>query len=250
VDDQPADEHLSEISTVWTMVFQAHGSTVAQTASAAREMLLERYCGAVHRYLVAAVRDPHVAGELSQEFALGFVEGKFRNADPDKGRFRDYVKTALFNLIRKHHKKQSRQPVGLDLALAEPAAPQETAESDETFLSGWRDELLARVWEALARIEAQTGQMYFTMLDYRARHKTSSAQMAEKLSHRLGKKLTAAGVRQTVHRGRDKFADLLIEEVARSLETDQAEPIEQELIDLGLMSYCKDALARRFPPQK
>jgi len=249
VDDQP-DEHLSEISTVWTMVFQAHRTQAAQAASAARELLLERYCGAVYRYLVAAVRDPHVAGELSQEFALGFVQGKFKNADPEKGRFRDYVKTALFNLIRKHHKKQSRQPVGLDMATAEPAAPPETAEADETFLNGWRDELLARVWEALARIEAQTGQMYFTLLDYRAKHKTSSAEMAEKLSRRLGKALTAVGVRQTLHRGRDKFADLLIHEVARSLESDQAEPVEQELIELGLMSYCKDAFARRFRPQK
>ena len=30
----------------------------------------------------------------------------------------------------------------------------------------------------------------------------------------------------------------------------QAEPIQQELIDLGLMSYCQDAFARRFLPQK
>ncbi len=249
MDEHPRTDHLSEISTVWTMVFKAHKSNEALAASA-REMLLERYCGAVYKYLVAAVRDPHVAGELSQEFALRFVQGSFRGADPEKGRFRDYVKTALFNLIRKHHKNQNRQPVGLDLAVAEPAAPEETTDSDEVFLQGWREELLARVWEALARIEAQTKQPYFTFLDYRTKNKTSSEEMAKKLSHRVGKSLTAAGVRQTLHRARDKFADLLIEEVARSLETSEPDALQQELIDLRLMTYCQDAFERRFPPQK
>jgi hypothetical protein len=58
--------------------------------------------------------------------------------------------------------------------------------------------------------------------------------MAQVLGHRLGKPLTAAAMRQTIHRAREKFADLLIDEVARSLQTGDVERLEQELIDLGL----------------
>jgi hypothetical protein len=77
-----------------------------------------------------------------------------------------------------------------------------------------------------------------------------SAQLAERLAARLGRPFTAAGVRQLVHRGRELFGDLLVGEVARSLQVDAATPeganrVEEELIDLGLLfSYCKAALER------
>ncbi len=244
--NEELQQHLSRISTLWTMVFQAHREG-PEKAAPAQAVLLQRYCGAIYRYLLGAVRDPNVADELAQEFALNFVQGSFKGADPAKGRFRDYVKTSLFNLIRKHHRRQNKQPLGLDLEVAEPAAPEETAEMDQTFVQGWGNELLARAWEALAQIEAQTGQLYFTMLDFRTKNpEVASARMAELLSVSLGKKFTAAGVRQTIHRGREKFADLLLDETARSLETSDADKIAQELVDLGLLSYCKDAFDRRF----
>jgi RNA polymerase sigma-70 factor (ECF subfamily) len=71
-----------------------------------------------------------------------------------------------------------------------------------------------------------------------------SAEMARQLQARLGKPLTGAGVRQTLHRARERFADLLLEEVARSLETSEVDRLEQELIDLDLLTYCRDALDR------
>jgi hypothetical protein len=69
--------------------------------------------------------------------------------------------------------------------------------------------------------------------------------MAARLGARLGRPLTAAGVRQTLRRAREKFSDLLLDEVAHSLQTADPGAVEQELIDLGLLSYCQDALQRR-----
>jgi RNA polymerase sigma-70 factor (ECF subfamily) len=69
--------------------------------------------------------------------------------------------------------------------------------------------------------------------------------MAEQLGARLGRPVTSAGGRQTLHRARAKFADLLVAEVARSLETSAPDRIEQELLDLDLLRYCKPALSRR-----
>jgi RNA polymerase sigma factor (sigma-70 family) len=212
----------------------------------AQEKLLERYCGAIYRYLVSVLRDPHAADELAQEFALNFVKGNFKGVDPERGRFRDYVKTALFNLMRKHQRKRAKEPGTLDSHVAEPAVEPDVAGDDAAFLKGWREELLARAWEALADFESQTGQLYHTMLHYKTRHpEESSAAMAEQLSARLGKKINAPAVRQTIHRAREKFADLLLDEVARSLAASDKEQLGQELAELGLLAYCQDALQKR-----
>ncbi len=41
-----------------------------------------------------------------------------------------------------------------------------------------------------------------------------------------------------------KFADFLLQEVARSLQTSERDRLEQELIDLELLAYCRPALER------
>ena len=69
--------------------------------------------------------------------------------------------------------------------------------------------------------------------------------MAAQLGARLGKPLTAGGVRQMLHRARDHFAAALLEEVVHSLETPTPECLEDELLDLGLLDYCRTALKRR-----
>ena len=69
-----------------------------------------RYSGAVHRYFLTAVNNPDEAEELDQEFAIRFLRGDFRRSDPEKGRFRDYVKRAVQNMISDYYrrKKSSR----------------------------------------------------------------------------------------------------------------------------------------------
>src|SRR5260370_459103 len=79
----------------------------------------------------------------------------------------------------------------------------------------------------------------------RRRPEWSSPQLAKEMGRRLGKTLTAAGLRQTLHRAREKFADLLLEEVAHSLEAPTAERLAEELLDVGLLDYCRPALERR-----
>jgi RNA polymerase sigma factor (sigma-70 family) len=239
------DEHLSHIVTQWTVVFNAHRAKDA-TITAAQAMLLQRYAGAIYRYVLAAVRDPNAADDLAQDFALGMCKGYFKNADPNKGRFRDYVKTSLAHLIAKHFQRQKKQPLGMDENVSEPAvAAEETPAGDDTFEKNWRQELLNRAWEGLAEVERSTGQLFHTFLEHRTRNpQTSSARMAEEFGKKLGKRLTAESVRQTLHRARQRFAELLLEEVAHTVESRQRDVLEQELLDLGLYEYCKDALLR------
>ena len=232
---------LSRIATVWTQVFQAHRGD-GGAVSAAQQALLLRYSGAIFRYLMAAVRDADVADELAQEFALHLLEGKFHAADPGRGRFRDYIKTAVLNLVRRYKRKQGRLPMNLAPEVDCP----DQAEDHNRFDIGWRNELLSRTWEALAKSDQERDQQFHLMLSYRTQHPdASSAQMAEELSKMLGRTLTAAGVRQNIHRAREHFAQLLIDEVGRSLQTGDITLIEAELAEQGLMVYCREAIETR-----
>jgi RNA polymerase sigma-70 factor (ECF subfamily) len=239
------DRPLQHISTLWALVSQAHAGP-PELITAAQEQLLQRYRGAVYRYLLAAVRDPDAAEDLAQEFALRFVQGRLRGADPRQGRFRDFLRGVLAHLIADHHRRRP-PPLPLPDGPREPAGP--PAEDDGAFLVSWRQELLARAWEALAAVEGQTCQPFHTVLRFRSDHpELRSTEMAERLAARLGKPLTAAGVRQTLRRARDKFADLLLHEVAQTLQQPTADRLGQELADLELLQYCQPALDRYRPP--
>jgi hypothetical protein len=119
-------------------------------------------------------------------------------------------------------------------------------EPDEPFLSHWREELVARAWEALQASEASTGQPYHTLLRWKTEApQTRSAELAARLSARLGKACTDNAARKLLHKARILFAELLVEEVARSLSSSDADELERELIDLGLLDYCRSALKHR-----
>src|SRR5579863_1945780 len=233
--------NLGDIATHWTSVRQAHQGSGTEVERA-RQELMERYSGAVYRYLLGALRDPDAADDLFQEFALRFLRGDFRNADPQRGRFRDFVKTALYHLIVDHQNRRKRGPAPLpQQELADPDEP-DLYYSEQEFLASWRAEVLGRTWQALDEAGREAGQPFFDVLRLRAEEPDlSSAAMAERLSARQGRPLTAEWVRQNLKRARERFANLLLDELARSLDDPTRERLEQELIDLGLLAYCQDA---------
>lgn len=234
-------QRLSHISTLWTMVLQAHGGP-ADAATAAQRALMERYSGAAFRYLLGAVRDPDTAGELAQEFALRFLRGDFRRADPGRGRFRDYLKKSLIHLIVDFKRAQQASPRQLADAFEPAVSDPESMDSERSFLTSWRQELLDRTWKALAEVQRD----FHAALLFRVENPdVPSAKMAEQLSGALGKSLTAAWVRKALQRGHEKFAELLIAEVAISLEESTPEKLRAELQELDLLKYCRSALGRR-----
>jgi RNA polymerase sigma-70 factor (ECF subfamily) len=242
VDRPNSETRLSGVQTLWSQVRLAHADASA-ARQAAREALLRRYAGAVRRYLVAVVRDREAADDLAQEFALRFLRGDFRNADPGRGRFRDYVKVAVLNLVTDHHRRQKARPV--PVPPDELNRPDSTDADDGVFRESWRDELLDRAWDALAAVERETGRPLHTVLTFRAANpKASSTEMAAQVGARLGKAVTAVGVRQTLHRAREKFAELLLDAVADTLESPGRDRLGEELEELGLLDYCKPVLER------
>jgi RNA polymerase sigma-70 factor (ECF subfamily) len=239
MDRDSLQQRLSRMSTLWSVLFQAHAGTLDAVA-AAQQRLLERYRGAVYRYLLGAVRNPDVADELSQEFALRFVRGDFKNANPERGRFRDYLKTALRNLVGDHQRARQRWPQPLAADVPETAAAAE-ADADD-FLTGWREELLERTWQALE----QANPAYHAVLRQRIDNlEATSAELAQRLSVSLDRPVNAPWVRKTLQRAQEKFAELLIDEVEGSLGQATPEQLRQELEGLDLLRYCGSVLARR-----
>lgn len=240
------DERLSRISTAWTQLHQAHQGTREQRGAAV-EAILRRYQAAIFRYLLRAVGDPNAAEDLAQEFAVRFVEGRFHNADPERGRFRDYVKTVLFHLVDDYRKRQAREPRAESLDRDEPAASA-GVEAEQAFQADWRKELLEQAWKGLAALQQESGTPYYDVLRLHVEHPELGArEMAEHLSARLGKALTDNHVRKLLERARKQFAHRVVEETHRSLGVCSRDQLEEELADLKLLKYCQGILRRGGP---
>ena len=233
-----ANDRLSRITTLWTMVFQAHGQA-AESALSARQRLVQRYSGAVYSYLLGSLREREAAEDLFQEFALRVVRGDFGRADPGRGRFRDYLRRSLINLVHDHQRARQAWPKPLPHS-PEPAAP--TPEEEQSFLTSWRDELLERTWRELA----QAQPAYHAVLLFRVQNPdVPSPQLAEEVGRQLGRALSADTARKILQRAHAKFAEVLVDEVAVSLDQPTAEELEAELRELDLLKYCRPALQRR-----
>lgn len=238
------DRRLSEIHTLWSVVRQAHDDD-AEAARDAQRRLLAEYGGAARRYLLAALKTEDAADEAFQEFSLRFVRGDFKHVCPERGRFRSFLKTCLYHLIVDQQRRRKKMMTG-DMGVAEqvavaPAAPD--CEADAAFLRSWRDDLLSRAWQRLCEDEQRSGKPYHTVLRTRAEQPAaSSTELAAIVSGKLNREITPANMRVLVHRARELFATFLLRAVTDSLSESRRELIEEELIELQLLDYCRAAL--------
>ena len=235
MDASETDDRLSRIETQWTAVLRAHGQSV-DGAKSARDRLLVRYSGAVYRYLLGAVRDPDAASDLCQEFAVKFLRGDFRRVAPERGRFRDYVKRALVNLANDYHRARQAGPRALEIDAAAPELP-----SEDDFVGGWRQSILDQTWKALA----EDNPTFHAVLALRIENPDlPSGEMANRLTAQLGKPMSAENVRKSLQRAHGKFAELLLDQVADSLDEPTVEDLAGELEALDLLRFCRSALDR------
>ena len=241
---QNPNERLSQISTLWTALIQGADVRTDATRRQAAEFL-DRYQRAVSGYLVRAVHDPDRAAELFQEFALRYLKGDFRHVDRDRGRFRDYLRAVLINLVRRSH----RTPPAAVPLVDEPAVAAGDPDDGE-FLAHWRQTLLDIAWQTLETEQADGGPPYYSVLRLRADYPDdNSAALADRLTAGFPTRggFTDAGVRKLLQRSREVFSDRVVAEVARSIPTRDRDRVAQELIDLGFFSFCRKALDRWHP---
>ncbi|MEZ6127958.1 MAG: sigma factor [Planctomycetaceae bacterium] len=239
--DEDDQSRIDGISTHWSLVDQAHDGFAAD-AMAVRSQLLHRYRGAVYRYLLSIVKDDDLAEELSQEFALNFLQGGFHKASPDRGRFRDYVKTSVVNLVRAHHRGRSKAPGPLpeNLSSAQNSTADLSGDGGD-FERHWRQELLDQTWAAMKRDRP----VHYRLLRLRLNAPDlTSAELAKQYTEKHSAPMTSANVRKTLERAHRHFADLMLQEVAAGLVSPTLDDLKRELTVLDLLKYCGPAVDR------
>lgn len=231
---------LSRIETQWSLVIDAHAQDGNQ-ARMVREVLLKHYAGAVFRYLMGAVRDREAAEELTNEFAVRLLQGKLHRASPDRGRFRDYLKTVLINLVNDYFRSRRDQPSQLSVDRAGLAVNPDTPDLDElsTLEDCLHDQFLDVAWLRLS----ETNARYYAVLKARVADPDATArQLAEIVSTQLDCEMKSASFRKTLERARLKFASLLVDVVREASEPDSPDELRRELKSLGLLGYCEPVL--------
>jgi RNA polymerase sigma factor (sigma-70 family) len=233
---------LDEIPTRWSLLRLAHRDTVSSTAEA-RNALVLRYAKAIRNYVGALIRSEQDADEVAQEVVVRLLRGQFASADPQKGSFRRMLTVAAHNLVRSYWAKQRRQPAG-DVDLSNIADEPEPSTLEVEGLTSWKETLLDLAWKALEDHErSHPGTIACTVLRLRAHHPDDDSEtLAGRLSLKLGRPFRADALRQQLRRARVRFAEALLEEIARGLDDPSPERVEEELIETGLMPYVQDLL--------
>ena len=70
-------------------------------------------------------------------------------------------------------------------------------------------------------------------------------KLAKEVEARTGQTVSYANFRKTLQRARGRFAQLVYQVVAESLRDPSPDRIAEELAELGLLRYCRSAVAKR-----
>lgn len=218
---------IEHISTCWPMI---HNPV----------QFVMRYAPAIRKYVSALVRNPHDADEVAQDFLVRVLDKGFCPENVTRGRFRDYLKAAVRYSAISHLRRTRPAQVSAEQldSLAQP-----NAAADHEWASEWRTCLLERVWQGLELHEQKTGSPFHTVLRRHTEFPDATSEThAAAVSKSLGRAIRADNYRQQLHRARQHFAKLIVDEVRQTLQLPTAESIEQELADLQLLPYVRDCL--------
>lgn len=200
-----------------------------------------RYARAIQKYVAAIVRDPHDAEEVAQDFLVRVFDKGFCPENVSRGRFRDYLKSAVRYVAISHLRKRRSSELSEEM-LASIVQPD--SDADLAWSSEWHDCLLERVWQSLELYQQQTADnlFYSVLRQHTENPAAGSDEHAARLSEQLGRPVRADAFRQQLHRARKHFAKLIVAEVRQTLQEPTGETIELELIDLDLMPYVREFL--------
>ncbi len=252
-DDETGFKRLGDVSTCMTDMNALRQADEPKLAHDAQARLLTRYRGPILQYLRHEMPDVGDAETVFQDFAVHFLEGRFRGFDPGRGRFREYLKRSLRNLVRDHHRK--RPPyIALPPDLSDPTTRDDPGRIERKAFSDFvRSDILHRAFASLDEAErAQPSSMLSTALRLRIQDDSlTSADIASIITSRTGRRTTEESVRKAIYKSRQHLWTSIINQIRSTLENPTFNNIEQEVIDLGLHSlFRKPSFSSREPSVK
>lgn len=226
--DEDSGRRLEQISTSWTGLHDPIRFVMT-------------YGPAVRRYLRALLSDEHEVDEALQDLLVQVTEKGFTRVDPERGRFRDYLKAVVRNAARARLRRRPPDRAG-GAELAQ--LPDASASAEAAWLAEWQRCVLNKAWRGLERHQrAAPGNLFFTVLRLAGEHTDEdSRQLAERAAIEAGQPLSAEAFRKQLSRARRKFAELIAAEVAQTLHEPTSEEVRAELAAVGLLESLRPYL--------
>lgn len=208
------------------------------------QLALERLCAAYWYPLYAYVRrsgnGPEEAKDLTQGFFAHILEKEmFAAADPERGRLRTFLLTALQNFLRAEWRKTQRQkrggglaPLSIDEVTAEDRYAREPADAltpEAIYHRRWALTLLEDAMTAVRAEYAEQGkgELFETLKPTLAGEEDVPFSA---LGARLG--LSEGAARVATFRLRKRYRERLLETVAASLDAGSEGEIDEEIAAL------------------
>lgn len=213
------------VTTDWSLVASA------QRLSPAAEAALEKICGNYWRPLYAFVRSEGSSHEEAQDLTQAFFERLLARRDLDvvrreKGRLRSYLLASLKNFLHGERSRimtvkrgGGRRPIPLEELTERASAkllPADDRSADKNFERRWAVAVLEQVF---TRLEAEYRASAKTQLFERFKtilaedDPRSQAEIAREFS------MNENAVKQAFHRFRQRYREVLREEISRTVST-------------------------------
>jgi RNA polymerase sigma factor (sigma-70 family) len=222
-------------TTHWSVILAATRSDTTR-AQAALARLCQTYWYPLYAYVRRRGYEPHDAQDLTQEFFARLLEHKWlAQADRERGRFRTFLLSAMGHFLANEWDKARTQKRGggvemvpLQLDSAETRYGRDPADPltpEQCFDRRWALALLDEVLNALRRehIAAGTEQLFDTLKPCLVGDRQSQPYAA--LGASLG--MTEGAVKVAVHRLRQRYRQLLRDEIAHTVAT--PEEVNEEM---------------------
>lgn len=213
-------------TTRWSLVLAAGDGTQARSAEAL-STLCEIYWYPAYAFIRRQGYSSEDSADLTQAFFARVLEkGYFHEADPTRGRFRAFLCASLRHFLSNERDRARalkrggpQPPLSLDVESAEGRYRQEARDDvtpEKLFDRRWALLLLERVLARLKREydASRRTDMFEALKGYLTGD--SSAPYAE-VARALGS--SEGAVKVAVHRLRRHFRDLLVEEIAETVES-------------------------------
>jgi RNA polymerase sigma-70 factor (ECF subfamily) len=225
-------------TTHWSVVLAA-GRPKSASYQQALETLCQTYWFPLYTYLRRQGYDSHQAEDYTQAFFAGLLarEG-LRLADPKRGKFRSFLLTSLKNFLsnqraRARAKKRGggRKVLSLDVDNAESQyalEPRDELSPEKLFERSWALTVLARTMAHLQAEAISTNKLklfdrlkiYLTAEKSSVPYRDAAAELD----------MTEGAVRVAIHRLRRRYRELLRDEIAQTVTSD--DQIDEEIRDL------------------
>lgn len=213
------------VTTHWSVVLRAGRSDTTRARDALAK-LCQTYWFPLYAYVRRRGHSPEDAQDLTQEFFARLLEKNWvADADQNKGRFRSFLLSAMNHFLADEWDKARAQkrgggacPLPLQFDTAETrygVEPADNATPERSYELRWALTMLEEVLNRLQVEQAQAGKADWFAALHPCLVGERTAQPYAELAAKL--EVSEGAVKSAVHRLRQRYRQLLREEIAQTV---------------------------------